>query len=396
MEIDEDVSAALRCLTTLLDGTHRATPDELEDVIAQAGLTLGWELSAHLITFDQRRLVPLAAGRDGLDLDSPAGRAFRTMRPVHDGDISWVPLLDGVERLGALRAVGLREGRRPSTHDETLRWVSLLVGHLIAVTTPYGDNITVTRGGATRTVEAELLWNLLPPLTYASTDVVIAGLLEPSEEVAGDAFDYAVEGSRVDLALFDGTGHDLTSGLLASVALATYRNQRRRGRDLVGCAGEIDRMLLEQTDSAGYATGILARLDTVTGVLDYVNAGHPHPLLLRDGTVREAALDHTGRPLFGLGGREATAGQLQLEPGDTVVMYTDGITEARDTDGGFFGLPRLVALLEEHAGARTPAPELLRLVIRDVLDHQHDVLQDDATLLLLQWAPGGGLDLLPA
>ncbi|MCM3660456.1 serine/threonine-protein phosphatase [Georgenia satyanarayanai] len=392
MSTDDDLGAALRFLTSLLDGAHRATPDELIGAVSRAGLTMGWEVDIHLVTFDQLRLVPLTPEREELGLDTPAGEAFRTMRAVHDGDTSWVPLVDGVERLGALRAVALTPDRRPSEHPETLRWASILIGHLVAVVTPYGDVITRVRGGANRTVEAELLWNLLPPLTYATNDVVIAGLLEPSEKVAGDAFDYAVEDGCADIALFDGTGHDLSSGLLTSVALATYRNQRRRGADLIDCAREIDRVLLEHTDAAGYATGVLARLDIVTGVLDYLNAGHPHPLLVRDGTVHEA-LDHSGRPLFGLGGREATAGRLQLEPGDRVLLYTDGITEARDSDGTFFGVPRLVALLEEHGG--TPAPETLRLVVRDVLAHQRGVLQDDATLLLLEWSPGGGLDLLP-
>ncbi len=392
MSTDDDLGTALSFLTTLLDGAHRATPDELVDAVARAGLTMGWQLEIHLVTFDQLRLVPLTPEGDELGLETPAGEAFRTMLPVHDGDTSWLPLVDGVERLGALRAVALAPGRRPSEHPETLRWASMLIGHLVAVVTPYGDVITRVRGGASRTVEAELLWNLLPPLTYATADIVIAGLLEPSEQVAGDAFDYAVEGSCADIALFDGTGHDLTSGLLTSVALATYRNQRRRGADLVGCAREIDNVLVEQTDAAGYATGVLARLDTATGVLDYLNAGHPHPLLVRGGKVLEA-LDHSGRPLFGLGGREAAVGQLHLEPGDRVVLYTDGITEARDSEGAFFGLGRLVALLEEHGG--TPAPETLRLVVRDVLAHQRGVLQDDATLLLLEWSPGGGLDLLP-
>lgn len=389
---DDDLRAALGLLTTLLDGTHRGRPDELADAVTQAGLTMGWTLDIHLVTFDQRRLVPLTFEGDELELDTPAGEAFRTMRPVHDGDTTWVPLIDGVERLGALRAVALTPDRHPSAHPQALRWASLLIGHLVAVVAPYGDSLTRARGGAARTVEAELLWNLLPPLTYATNDLVISGMLEPSERVAGDAFDYAVNGTCADVALFDGTGHDLTSGLLTSVALATYRNQRRRGADLVGCAREIDRLLVEQTDSAGYATGVLARLDTATGVLDYVNAGHPHPLLVRDGKVREA-LDHSGRPLFGMGGREVTAGRFQLAPGDRVVLYTDGITEARDSAGAFFGRERLVALLEEHGG--TPAPETLRLVVRDVLAHQLGVLQDDATLLMLEWSPGGGLDLLP-
>lgn len=72
-----------------------------------------------------------------------------------------------------------------------------------------------------------------------------------------------------------------------------------------------------------------------------------------------------------------------------MVLYTDGITEARDPDGGFFGLQRLVVLLEQHAATHRPVPESLRLVVRDVLEHQAGVLQDDATLMIVEWAPSG-------
>src|SRR5690606_6759543 len=111
VDADDDVRAALSCLTTLLDGSHRASPDRLVDVGGRAGLAMGWELTVHPITVDQRRLVPLAPEGDELGLDSPAGQAFRTMRPVHDAGTTWAPLLDGVERLGTLRAVTQAPGR---------------------------------------------------------------------------------------------------------------------------------------------------------------------------------------------------------------------------------------------------------------------------------------------
>lgn len=179
------------------------------------------------------------------------------------------------------------------------------------------------------------------------------------------------------------------------MALATYRNHRRRGEDLVACAGVVDRALSEHTDGAGYATGVLLRLDTATGELQYLNAGHPQPLLLRGERVLDL-MAHSGRPLFGLGGREATVGEVRLRPGDQVVLYTDGVTEARDTHGEFFGVDRLVALVQRHAADRLPAPETLRLVMRDVVDHQGNALQDDATIVLLRWTPRESTALLPA
>jgi len=393
--VGEHPDAALACLGALLDGVHHTTSDELPEVVARAGRELGWDLTLYLVTFDQRRLVPLGRGSaEPLPVDGPEGAAFRTIEQVHADAATWVPLLDGVERLGVLRIVPLAGSDHPAEQRQTVRWVSMLVGHLVAAVTPYGDSISRNRGATSRTVEAELLWNLLPPLTFAAHDVVVAGLLEPSEKVAGDAFDYAVEGSTADVAIFDGTGHDLSSGLLTSVALATYRNHRRRGEGLVSCAGAVDRVLAEHTDGTGFATGVLLRLDTTTGVLQYLNAGHPFRLLLRDGRVLDS-LPHSGRPLFGLGGRQATIGEIQLEPGDQVVLYTDGITEARDHRGEFFGLDRLVSLLHRHRADQLPAPETLRLVIRDVIDHQRGALQDDATIVLLGWTPRVSAELLP-
>ena len=386
---------ALACLGTLLEGAHQATPDELAGVVTRAGRLLGWDLTVFLVTFDQRSLVPLGPTGHTVTVESPDAAAFRDLRPVEVAGATWLPLVDGAERVGALRVVPLPDVDDPTDRTVVLRWVAMLVGHLVAVMTPHGDALSRARGAVGRTVEAELLWNLLPPLTFAAHDVAVAGLLEPSEQVAGDVFDYAVEGSTVDVAIFDGTGHDLSSGLLTSVVLATYRNHRRRGEDLVACAGAVDRVLSTHTDGAGYATGVLLRLDTTTGELQYLNAGHPHPLLLRRGTDLEP-LTHSGRALFGLGGREATIARVQLEPGDQVVLYTDGVTEARDERGEFFGVDRLASLVREHGADQRPAPETLRLIVRDIVDHQHGALQDDATVVLLGWAPRPSTPPAPA
>lgn len=384
-----DASTVLAALDVLLDGARHASSDALPDLLAAAGRTMGWQVVAHLVTFDQCRLVPLGAEGTtrAVDDEAGAGLAFRSMAPTTDADGDhWIPLLDGAERLGVLRVRALPGGPDPRDRAADLGRLASLTGHLVAVLSPSGDAITRVRGAGDRRVEAEIIWNLLPPLTFTAPDVVISGLLEPCEKVAGDLFDYAVEGTTAQFAILDGTGHDLRAGLLASVALATYRNHRRRGADLATCGRMIDETMHGHTDGAGYATGVLARLDTATGRFDYLNAGHPHPLLLRGGRVVRA-LEHPGRGMFGLGAQDLGTGHEQLEPGDRVILYTDGITEARADDGTFFGLDRLVTLLEEHAAAQRPAPETLRLVVRSVLEHHRGVLRDDATLMIIEWAP---------
>ena len=79
-------------------------------------------------------------------------------------------------------------------------------------------------------------------------------------------------------------------------------------------------------------------------------------------------------------------GSVDLEPDDTVLLYTDGVTEARAADGELFGLHRLTDLLEREAASEEPPEEMLRRLVRELLDHQPDGLRDDATFLLLRWS----------
>ena len=88
---------------------------------------------------------------------------------------------------------------------------------------------------------------------------------------------------------------------------------------------------------------------------------------------------------FGLGDGAPKPRVAELEPDDAVLLYTDGVTEARTADGELFGLDRLVDLLEREAASGRSAEELLRRLVRAVLEHQGGGLRDDATLLLVQW-----------
>jgi serine phosphatase RsbU (regulator of sigma subunit) len=118
--------------------------------------------------------------------------------------------------------------------------------------------------------------------------------------------------------------------------------------------------------------------------MEWSCAGHPRPLLLR-GRKIVAELSCDSSLPFGLGDSAPEPGIEQLEPDDVVLLYTDGVTEARTADGEQFGLERLADLLEREAASGRTAGELLRRLVRSVLDHQAGGLRDDATLLLVQW-----------
>ena len=385
--------SALAQLTALLDGAHFASPDSIPTVVSTAAAVLGWSARIYLVDYEQRVLVPLVNG-DGEapereDVEATlAGRAFRLVEPVEseaaDEPRLWVPLLDGVERLGVidLRFPPGTELDDPGLRDQ-IRWFSHLIGHLIAAKSPYGDNFHRARSGGQRSVASELVWSLLPPLTMACHEVVISGLLEPAERVAGDMFDYAMQDGVAHVAMFDATGHDLHSSVIGSLALAAYRNGRRRSSDLSSIASRIDATLIDYGADT-YATGVMGELDLATGVFRYVNAGHLSPLLLRAGKVVRS-LDHGRRIILGFPGRSVEPAEERLEPGDVLVLYTDGIVEARDATREFFGLDRFVDILERSAAEQRRAPETLRRVVHRVLEHQGGNLQDDASVLVLEW-----------
>jgi serine phosphatase RsbU (regulator of sigma subunit) len=235
------------------------------------------------------------------------------------------------------------------------------------------------------TVSAEMQWRLMPPLTFANDRVSIGAVLEPAYEIGGDAFDYGLAGDIVHLAIFDAMGHDTTSGLTANLAVATCRNSRLQGSGLVETGRRIEETLSGQFDSGTYVTALLASLDTRTGLLSWTNHGHPPPVVIRRGRWVTSLECPPASPLGTGLDDSATLCTEQLEPGDRLLLYTDGIIEARDADKREFGLHRFVDFIIRRNADGLPVPETLRRLVRGILDHHAGRLDDDATVLLLEW-----------
>jgi serine phosphatase RsbU (regulator of sigma subunit) len=406
-------------LADLLRAAHLAAPHQLPGLIAEQAAALGaHDALIYLADLQQSQLIPFlgpegprpAQQVDPLPVDSSlAGRAYQYLEVLVQsadaaGDATkvWVPLLDGTERLGVLavtvdRAEALDEdggrlGRR-------LRRLAGLAAELIATKTRYGDVIVRTQRRAAMGLAAEIQWSLLPPLTFACDQIVVAAALEPAYEVAGDSIDYAVDSQRARFAVFDAMGHGLQSAQLAALAVAAYRNGRRNGRSLADTAAGIDAAVVDSFGGEAFATALLAELDTTSGRLQWINAGHPEPLLIRHGRLVKTLHASPALP-FGLALAPSRAdnfsvGSESLEPGDQVVLYTDGVIEARSPDGDFYGIDRLVDLIGRHAAGELPLPETMRRVVRSLLEHQQGQLSDDATLLLAEWHGQHHEQLLP-
>ena len=372
-------SAALRVLRDAAGG-------DLHQVIAAACEPVpAWDPVVYLGDFSGQELFPLTPGEATEDVaGSMAGRTFSTGQPVtserDDGIRVWVPVSEQASRTGVL-AVTIGDATPEAI--ERVELLGVFAGLVIAAAARVSDVPYVRRKGREMSLAAGMKWDLLPPLNTRSPGATIAGLLEPAYDIAGDAFDYSISGDYLDFAIIDGMGHGLASTLLTGLAVGAYRHARRSGASVTDMHAAIDQALTSHYDDESFATGIVGRLAFRSGRLEWSCAGHPPPLLLRG---RKVVAELTNDPVlpFGLGGRP-TLSTADLEPDDTLLLYTDGVTEARATDGALFGLDRLTDLLEQEAASGRPPEEILRRLVRALREHQPEGLRDDATLLLVQW-----------
>jgi hypothetical protein len=390
-------------LAGLVAASRLATPDDLARLITQYGRALGAsDVTMYLVDYEQRVLVPIP-GDDGVDAPvlaiegTLAGRAFRHVQVQrHTGENGaervWVPSLDGTDRVGVLEAVF--ESGAVSRTDEELLPFAFLCAELILAKDAYGDLFHRLRRQRDPSIAAELTMQLLPPLTFGTDRVVIAAGVFPPYDIGGDSFDYGVGDADACLAIFDAMGHELRSGLLSTVAMATFRNCRRRGLELLATAHEIDDVVASTFGDQMFVTGVIAALDLTTGCLRYVVAGHPRPLVLRHGRVVKTLEGRPGMP-FGLRREPRMVSEETLEPGDQIVLYTDGVVDARSAEGTFFGVEQLVDFIATASSAGAPPPETVRMLLHAILDHHGGVLDDDATVMLVEWRGDGAALMTP-
>jgi serine phosphatase RsbU (regulator of sigma subunit) len=225
--------------------------------------------------------------------------------------------------------------------------------------------------------------SLLPaPVDHQHLDLAREFL--PYREIGGDYYDFVPLGAAgMALALGDVMGKGVPAALLAATLKASVRSHLQTGegswQELVS---RINRMFWEVTPVGLFASLFFGVVDASGRVLDYVNAGHFHPFVLRrDGQVRD--LDEGGAVLGLVEKAEYAQGRIRLQPGDQIVFYTDGVIERANPEGEFYGIERL------KDAARRSRGDAARIALYSLLGDLQDwsgglPAEDDTTLIVVK------------
>jgi hypothetical protein len=390
-----------RLLGAMLDRAHEMPPQLIAPLVAEEVARIGGREVCILLQDYGQRVLRALPGR-GLTVPEPAridssvaGQAFLRMTVVEqrraDGVRLHLPLLDGCDEVGVLVLT------LDAVDDDDRRLLIRLadvVADLLVTKSNYTDEFVWARRAAPLSLAAEIQWGLLPPLAMTTPQVAVAGILEPAYDVAGDSFDYAINDSIVHLAIIDAMGHGLNAAMLASLAIGSYRHARRARAGLAEIYGLMDAAIDAQFGPDQFVTAQMMRLDIATGLLQWVNAGHPAALLIRGHQVVRA-LDGPGTLPVGFGGAVPQVSEQALRHGDRVLSFTDGVIEEHQPGGELFGEQRLLEFAERADRACAGLQEMVRSLSNSLLQARGGRTTDDAALLLMEWR-GGSADTTEA
>ncbi|NIT60486.1 MAG: SpoIIE family protein phosphatase [Aliifodinibius sp.] len=231
----------------------------------------------------------------------------------------------------------------------------------------------------------EIQIKLLPDMPPQLNGYDIASKSIPAKDVGGDYFDFIpIEGNPKQLAfcLGDVTGKGIGAALLMANLQATIRSQTLMSHSPKECMSNSNRLIFENTDPQTFVTMFYGILDTQNHTLLYCNAGHDHPFLFEAGKPPDQL--KTGGVVLGFITEYAyEEGSISLEPGSRLILYSDGITEAKNVDEEEFGEKRLQQVVTQNE--RLSSAELVDKIIDAVRYHSGDVPQaDDMTLLVVK------------
>lgn len=226
---------------------------------------------------------------------------------------------------------------------------------------------------------------LLPTSTPELAGVALAGTCRPAKEVGGDYYDFILHKDGVlDLVIADVSGHSVGAAFIMTETRTFIQARAHDLPDSTEILSSLNRFLYQDLSRAElFITMFYAKYHPVSGKLSYSSAGHNPPIVLRASSGQCERLDAEGLILGILTEVDFEEKSVQLEPGDLLLLYTDGITEAENPDGDFFGEERLCDLLKMHASA-PPEQIIATLLSQAQLFSGSKNFNDDITLVCMQ------------
>ena len=309
-------------------------------------------------------------------------------------------LLDRREQLAVkLELAGSEQRSRLDSFLIALQNARLAQGNALErLRAPLGERVQLLEAGATpaatdptRRINEEirmaqdLQQSILPSAAPDVPGLTVAHLYRPCNEVGGDFYDFhRTDDGRLRIALGDASGHGLDSSMVSSMAKSALYLQMKGEKDLAESLGELNQMMCDTLGRRRLMTMALLQIDPAAARLDWVNAGQIYPLYKRGERIEELVL-----PGYPLGVRRQTDYRLQtasLEPGDLLILLTDGVLEATRSDGEPFGWDRLREVLAAD-DAKDPHATL-EAIAGAVSRHLGTTPpQDDVTMIAVRFQP---------
>ncbi len=210
----------------------------------------------------------------------------------------------------------------------------------------------------------------------------------PARGISGDYYDVLpIPGQRTGIAIADISGKGISAAILMANLQATLRVIASLGEAPMQVCVKLNRHLYQVTDASRFATFFYGEWYPGERRLRYVNAGHNPPVLV--GPDKMQWLDHGGIPLGILADYEYETGEVSMRPGDVLVLYSDGITEAGARDGTEFGEQRLQDLVK--AAYNQPLRDMQNHILKAVREWVGEEVEDDMTLVLVRVTDGQSL-----
>lgn len=295
------------------------------------------------------------------------------------------PLLHKSEPLGVVY-VDTRQRTTPYTREELELLAGITSQAALAIVNARLHSQIVEQHKLAREMEIArtIQMNLLPKVYPDMRGFEVSAMSLPAKDVGGDYYDFTeLPDGRLGIAIADVSGKGVPAAILTATTRSYVQAEGERpDQSPARAAARINRMVHRDVTNDMYVTMVLMHLDRDTGAFDYVNCGHCHPTLLRvDGSTD--SLDKGGLFLGIMEDSEYESGSLRMEPGDVLLLMTDGVSDILDPKGRPFTEERVLELLRENA-PRT-AEEIRNAIYDACVAHRADADQfDDFTLIVLK------------